>query len=139
MSEPVVVDASVALKWVTFEADSERALHLKGASLFAPDLLLAECGNALWWQVRTGAMRSDEAALAVAELVNAPLTLVPTATLIKDAYRLAVELDRTVYDCVYLALAVAQHARLVTADRRFQNAITRHRAYRESVVMLDQV
>ena len=40
-----------------------------------------------------------------------------------DAVRLAVALDRPVYDCVYLALAHRVDARLVTADARFTNAL----------------
>ena len=41
-----------------------------------------------------------------------------------DAVRLALELDRPVYDCVYLALAHRIGGRLVTADERFANALS---------------
>ena len=40
-----------------------------------------------------------------------------------DAIRLAIALDRPVYDLVYLALAQRLGALLVTADRRFANAL----------------
>jgi predicted nucleic acid-binding protein len=48
-----VADTSVALKWYAPEEDSERAAELLGGFLVAPDLILAELGNALWkkaWQ-----------------------------------------------------------------------------------------
>ena len=40
-----------------------------------------------------------------------------------DAVRLAIALDRPVYDCVYLALAHRLDTRLITADHRFANAL----------------
>ena len=44
----VVIDASVALKWVFDEPDSEAAEALRNEELIAPALWLAEAGNALW-------------------------------------------------------------------------------------------
>jgi predicted nucleic acid-binding protein len=45
----LVVDASVAIKWLTDEPDTPLALrvHELGATA-APDLLVAECVNILW-------------------------------------------------------------------------------------------
>ena len=50
----LVVDASVAAKWVLEEPGSDwaRGLRMIGAQLMAPNLLCAECGNALWRMVR---------------------------------------------------------------------------------------
>lgn len=44
-------------------------------------------------------------------------------TISADAVRLALVLDRPVYDCVYLALAHRIGATVVTADLRFANAV----------------
>ena len=46
--ERLVVDASVAIKWVVPEAGSERAITLLDHGLVAPDLLFSECANILW-------------------------------------------------------------------------------------------
>jgi predicted nucleic acid-binding protein len=48
----LVVDASVAAKWLVTEPLSDRALALLGGAneLIAPDLLLPEVGNILWKQ-----------------------------------------------------------------------------------------
>ena len=40
-----------------------------------------------------------------------------------EATRLALALDRPVYDCVYLALAQRIRGRVVTADGRFARAL----------------
>ncbi len=42
----------------------------------------------------------------------------PTEQLAAEALALALDLDHPVYDCVYLALAIARDLPLVTADRR---------------------
>jgi len=46
--KPLVIDASIAVKWVVGEDGSDEALALlRTARLSAPDLLAAECANIL--------------------------------------------------------------------------------------------
>jgi predicted nucleic acid-binding protein len=47
----------------------------------------------------------------------------PTAPLIRDAFAIAMEFSQTVYDSIYVALAAASAAPLVTADERLLNAL----------------
>lgn len=122
----LVVDASIAVKWVIEEEGTEGALSLRRkAKLLAPDLLAAECFNILWKKVRRGELVKDEALLAAKLLQNADLELLPTRPLLESAARLAVELDHPAYDCVYLALAVARDCQLVTADERLLRKLER--------------
>jgi predicted nucleic acid-binding protein len=121
-----VVDASVALKWVLPEPDSEAAASLQGAVMHAPDLLMAECGNALWVRARRGELSADEARNCFEVLDGAPVSLVASGGLAAPAFALSLELDQTVYDCLYLALAVRRDTPLVTADRRFHDAVAQH-------------
>lgn len=121
----VVIDASVALKWVLDEADAEAADALLSEELIAPSLWLVEAANALWRRARSGQITADEAFERLAELLNAPVA----ATRIEDdlgaAAGLAGRLDHPVYDCLYLALAIREDTHLVTADRRFHAALER--------------
>jgi predicted nucleic acid-binding protein len=115
-----VVDASVALKWFVSENGSEAAVRLlnSGRPIVAPDLVLAEVCNAAWksWRRR----EIDPAQLnQVAMDAPGPFQrLVPLDRLIQRAVTIASELDHPVYDCLYLALAEAEDAPLITADRR---------------------
>jgi predicted nucleic acid-binding protein len=52
-----------------------------------------------------------------------PLTRHPEAPLLASAFDLADRTQRTVYDCLYLALAVQLGGRMVTADLRLCNAL----------------
>src|SRR5208282_5206953 len=46
--------------------------------------------------------------------------------LLEDAFSIAATFDRTVYDSIYVALAVRRKAELVTADMRLANALASH-------------
>jgi predicted nucleic acid-binding protein len=65
----------------------------------------------------------DIAQSAIAELTQQGVRAVSTAILVEDALRLAFENQRTVYDTLYVALALNLPAELVTADERLANAL----------------
>ena len=58
----IVIDASVAVKWVIDEPESEAAVALRDQELIAPALWLAEAANALWRHARIGEIGDDETA-----------------------------------------------------------------------------
>ena len=116
----LVIDASIAVKWVVEEHDTSAALALRRrARLIAPDLLIAECANILWKKAQRAELSSAEAGLAARLLQAAEIELSPMRPLLEDATRMAIELGHPAYDCLYMALAVAQDCRFVTADERF--------------------
>jgi predicted nucleic acid-binding protein len=115
----VVVDASVAAKWVLDEQGSDRANTLRSESdLIAPTLIVAELGNALWKAtVLLGFSQTD--ALSAIRMVLVPFNrIIPLEQLRQRALELAIELKHPIYDCFYLALAERERAPLITADKR---------------------
>lgn len=116
----LVVDASVAVKWVVDEPDSPRARIVagSGAALVAPEIVLAESGNVLWRLVRTRRISPMQAAAAELELRSAFDRLTPTAELVGEALEIAIRIDHPIYDCFYIALARRLDADLVTSDAR---------------------
>jgi predicted nucleic acid-binding protein len=117
----LVVDASVAIKWFAPEVLSPEAESLLdgGDDLFAPDLLLLECGNIIWKKVRLGELARADGEAALAALRTGPIRLLDTTPLVERALQLGHAIQHPVYDCVYLASAEAVDAIVVTADRRF--------------------
>ena len=102
------------------EQGTPEALALRGkARLIAPDLLGVECANILWKKVKRGELSSEEARLAARLLQGAEIELLPTRSLLEEATRLAIDIDHPAYDCLYLALAIANDCRFVTADESF--------------------
>ncbi len=118
----IVIDASVALKWVLDEPGSEAAVALRDQELIAPTLWLAEAANALWRHARIGDISDDEAAIHFSELRKAPVASLPIEPHLEPALKLAVEIGHPVYDCIYLALALHHQTHVVTADHRFASA-----------------
>ena len=53
------------------------------------------------------------------------IVVTPVSLLLDKAFELACEHGRTVYDSIYLALAVEERANLVTGDKRLYNAMHR--------------
>jgi predicted nucleic acid-binding protein len=76
----LVVDASVGLKWVLNEPDSDLAEALVRAEpdLLVPDFWLNEAANVLWLQVRRKLFTPTEATEALA-LLRAQIEPTPTA------------------------------------------------------------
>jgi predicted nucleic acid-binding protein len=132
----IVIDASVALKWVFQEAGSREAVALRSEAMAAPDLLLIETANALWHQVNVGLISLHQAEQRWRAIADAPVDFSRSDVDLPEALRLAGEIDHPVYDCLYLALARRLRTVLVTADRRLYGRVERHDHLAASVRLL---
>ena len=116
----LVVDASVALKWLLAEPDSDIALRLRADhDILAPDLLLIECRNAVLTSLRRRRLSLDQARMAERDIDAFGITIMPSEPLLARAFAIALDLGTPIYDSVYLAAAIAAGRQLITADHRF--------------------
>jgi predicted nucleic acid-binding protein len=124
---PIVVDASVCIKWFVNESDSPEATAIleSAAPLLAPDLLFAEFSNVMWLKQRNGSLSPDQVRRAIEELVQyfGLFDITPCWALMQVAIELAQKLSHPVYDCFYLALAEGHGIPLITADQRFYRIV----------------
>ena len=125
MKTAYVVDAGVAVKWFLPEIHSEHALRLlrKRIALQAPELILAEFGNILWKKCRAGELDGTTAGEILDNFNRSPLVVQPHRAFMKVAWDIALKHSQTFYDSLYLALAMTENARMVTADRKFYDAL----------------
>ena len=120
----LVVDASVAVKWLVAEEGSDAAnCLLDGSVLYAPRLMVSEIANTLWRKARQDEIERGRVGELMAAVPRMPILWSADETVGAAAVRIAVALDRPVYDCMYLALAQSIGTRMVTADVRFVNAL----------------
>ncbi|MBX5468031.1 MAG: type II toxin-antitoxin system VapC family toxin [Firmicutes bacterium] len=128
----VVVDASLALKWVLDEPHSGEAQQLldlwvrRRVIVMAPTLLAFEAANILYQRARRGQLTVEAAGEALAALMGTHLTLMggdepdlaDQALKLAEAYRLP-----ATYDAAYMGLALRWDCPLWTADERLWNQV----------------
>lgn len=128
MTDRVVVDSCVAIKWFIAETGFENAKSLlrPNLDLIAPDIVLMEIANALWKNERLKRVSKE---LVDRALANAPRyfqELWSTRELTSEAIDLARLIDHPVYDCIYAIVARRAGSPLVTSDatllRKLSNA-----------------
>lgn len=114
----IVLDASAVLS-LLLEAGEVRALTARveaAGEAAAPELVDVEVAHALRRLTLAGEIRASRAGEAIADLLALPLVRLAHAFLIPRAWQLRNAL--TVYDAVYVALAEALDAPLLTRDAR---------------------
>lgn len=123
--KPYILDASVAAAAFFQEEHADRAgkLLVGRHALHAPDLIYAELANVIWKRSIRGEIDEKEAAGLLADLGSLPLRITPCGDLVDAALELALRTGRSVYGCLYLALAVKADSVMVTADQRLVNAL----------------
>ena len=130
-----IVDASVAAKWIlppASEPFAHQAVQLldeyqRGESeLFVPDLFWPELGNLLSTAWRRGRVTELQAQEGLAAVLSFDFPAIPTASLVTEAFAIARAYGGSVYDGIYVALAVSTNRPLVTADERLANSLAAH-------------
>jgi len=121
-----VFDASVVIRAGIDRTASARewiAQLLDGrVRVVCPELIYSEIGSAYVQHIRRCGLEFDKARASLAVATRFPLETRPNRGLCEAA---AVGTGLTVYDAHYLALAEAEDAVLVTADRALAAAATR--------------
>lgn len=122
---PIVIDASVVLKWYFHEPFSEEACRLinRGGPIYVPELLYSQVGTVLWKRVKASEMKREDAQRVLMNLSRLPLISVPTSELARPALEIASSTARTYAESVYFALAFRMDTPLVTADRRWYSLL----------------
>jgi predicted nucleic acid-binding protein len=127
-----VLDASVAAKWLLPSAGEPLAAEalallrdyaVGDVHLIVPDLFWAELANLLWKAIRQGRCTRKSAEAGLQSLRELNLPTAPSAELVESAFAIAVAYDRTVYDSLYVALAVQSRREFLTADERLASAL----------------
>jgi predicted nucleic acid-binding protein len=112
----IVVDASVVGHWLLTRQPSWLPGSLGvDVELAAPHLIDAEVGHTIRCHLLTGLISVDRAKIALEDFMVLPIERYPHTRLLPRAF--ALRDNATIYDALYLALAEALGARLLTRDK----------------------
>jgi predicted nucleic acid-binding protein len=123
----IVVDASAlleALLRTPAAAAVERRLFEPGQTLHAPHLLDVEVAQVVRRYAAAGEIEPERGRAALVDLADFPVRRYPPALLLSRVWEL--RHNFTAYDAVYVALAEALDAPLLTRDRRLAGAARHH-------------
>jgi predicted nucleic acid-binding protein len=122
----VVVDVSLAFKWVIQERDSAvatakfRSWRRQNVRVLAPSCFACELANALYQRVRSGRLATRQAIHYQRAVLRWVAILDPEPAVAVHALEIAAQLgQRASYDSQYVALAEHLGCELWTADQRF--------------------
>jgi predicted nucleic acid-binding protein len=127
-----IIHASVALKWCLSAQDEgliPQAVELldaydRGAAEFlVPDLFWPELANAIRKAVGRQKIDAPWAEAAYAKVVDLHIPTMSSLDSVPEALQLALSHGATVYDSLYVVLALHARANLITADQRLANAM----------------
>ena len=118
----LVVDASVLAPVVADAGSDGRRFRerLRGETVVGPDLLRVEVTSVLRRHAGSGGLTQRQADAAIADLLEFPITVYPTAPLLPRVWELRANV--TPYDACYVALVEGVGIPLLTADRRLATA-----------------
>ncbi|MGE5549386.1 MAG: type II toxin-antitoxin system VapC family toxin [Bacteroidota bacterium] len=126
----VCVDASLAVKWLVNEEESEPALAILeswlagGVTLIAPTLLLYEVPSVLRRLTAHGKLTPERAWEGFQQLSAIGIEIETPAALLWRAWGISGRFGLpTIYDAAYVALAEMRGCPLYTCDRRLLRAL----------------
>lgn len=120
-----IIDASTTLKWIFDDEDSvdmARKLLLDYLSgkivLIAPSLWLIEVANAVKSAVLSGRITSQKGSILLNLLLQAKPKIISLDGYVKDAFKLACKYKISVYDSLYVTVALENKIQFITADKK---------------------
>jgi predicted nucleic acid-binding protein len=122
----IIVDASIGVKWFIPETHAMEARRWRDPSRQLHTLAVffdIEFCNVLWKKIQRAEISSVDARPIERQLPLLPITRHSEQPLLSSAFDIAEQYHGTIYDSLYLALAMRLGGRMVTADQRLYNSL----------------
>ncbi len=135
-----VIDASIAAKWFLDEVfcnESREVLHGR-YSLHAPDFLLLEMDSVFLKRIRRGDITPQDANVARLMLRQIPIKCHAITAFLDRAYEIAALTGQSIYDSLYVTLALLLDSHMITADRKLYDGL-RNGPFKKHLVWVEDV
>jgi len=123
--ENIVVDTSVIIKWFfTDNEENAQASHLmlkrfidKEIGIITPEIALFELANVVKNKIKTE--NNEMIGMEIIDRIyNLGIVFVVTKQILKDAFNIALAINESVYDCLFIATAEHFKAKFITDDKK---------------------
>jgi len=94
-----------------------RGVELGRNTAIAPELLVVEAASVIHKKRRAGELSEEESAELLRDILGMPIRVFPHRPVIPRAFEVAGEHGLTLYDAIYVALALERSAGLFSADK----------------------
>ncbi|MGC8543610.1 MAG: type II toxin-antitoxin system VapC family toxin [Vulcanisaeta sp.] len=112
-----VIDSSALIKYFAREISWERVRELMMDGVITIDLAIKEVANALWKKVIRGEVSYDTALTIIKTLLEDAIPIIDQREYLMKALELAVKHRITIYDAIFIVLALEKNMELITSDK----------------------
>lgn len=121
-----VLDASIAAKWIFLEKDSDKTEELleNHFGFIVPDLFYIEMDSIIRKKVRRQELEASDAHRKRNQVQRIAADVIHHQTIAKQTFDISISLPVTMYDALYLALAVERKTKMWTADDRLVRGLS---------------
>ena len=118
----ITLDASAAINVVNQSSKGQQIekLIIESECVIAPELFLAEVGNAFWKYCQFDNLTLELGKKALDKAIELVDVFIPSQELIKEAFSLSCSVNCSVYDALYLVLTRRNSGMLVTLDQKLK-------------------
>lgn len=136
----LIIDASVAAKWFVEEEHSGAALSAlkEGNQLHAPDFLFLEMDSIIGKWIRRSVINHLEGIELRDALRLYPIQRHPFISFLDPAFTISSRTGQSVYDCLYVALAVLLKGKMLTADRKLYDGL-RSGPFKKHLIWIEDI
>jgi len=123
-----VLDASCAVKLQLQEQDSDKVnriiqnVRAGRDELLEPDFFFTECGHVFFKAERNKKIAAGDARKMIQALIAENPMIYESTPLLPRAAAICQHVRKSLYDCVYMALAEREYAQMITADMKLWKA-----------------
>ena len=133
-TEKIILDTSVTIKWF-FNEDEEntQAANLilnryldNEIGIIIPEIAIFEIANVIKYRIKT-AQNKHIGANIIDKIFNLGIIFYINKEILKNAFNIAIDINESVYDCIFIATAEYFKSKMITDDRKLFSKYLKHK------------
>ena len=135
-----VVDSSIAVKWFFTEEYTDASLKILDPEIemHVPSIFFLEIDSIICKKIRRKEISNQESQKVRNGIREMPFYVHSFEDVLEPAYQIAIQTGASIYDCIFLAIALIGNYVMVTANRRFLECIQKSQ-YLRHIVWIDDL